>query len=67
MYLCLCVGIVYMSVGIHRDQKRKLDLLELELQMAMNCFTWVLGTKHVDTFNASLHSHSRRPLVYRSI
>lgn len=45
MYLCLCVGIVYMSVGIHRGQKRKLDLLELELQMAMNCFTWVLGTK----------------------
>lgn len=45
MYLCFCVGIVHMSVGIHRGQKSKLDLLELELQMAMSCFTWVLGIK----------------------
>lgn len=45
MYLCFCVGIVHMSVGIHGGQKIKLDLLELELHMAMSCFTWVLGTK----------------------
>lgn len=51
MYPCFCVGTVHMSIGIHRGQKRKLDLLELELQMAMSCFTWVLGTKLALTFS----------------
>ena len=45
--LCVSICTVYMP-GAGRGQKRALDLLELELQMVVNCYvdagngTWVI-------------------------
>lgn len=38
---------VHMSAGTSGGQKRVLGLLELELQVVLNCLTWVLATKVV--------------------
>ena len=35
---------MYVSVGDHGGQKRALESLELELRVAVNCPSWVLGT-----------------------
>lgn len=49
--VCVCVctravlGYVHVTVGAHGDQKRVLDPLELELNTAVSCFKWVLGTE----------------------
>lgn len=34
-------------MGARRDQKKRLDLLELELQVAVSCLTWEPGAKLV--------------------
>lgn len=34
-----------LNAGDHKDQKRVLDSLMLELQAVVSCRTWVLGTK----------------------
>lgn len=36
--VCICV-----CAGTHRGQKRSSDPLGMELQMFVNCLTWVLG------------------------
>ena len=36
---------MHMCEGVHRSQKRVLDLLELELQAVVSCPTWILGTE----------------------
>jgi hypothetical protein len=43
--VCMCVCVCGRCVGTCGDQKRVLDLLELELQVVMNHPIWVLGTK----------------------
>lgn len=45
---CVCISLcVYAvdSVGARRGQKRALDVLELDWQIAVNHLTWVLGTR----------------------
>lgn len=41
----ICVWLVCMRAGIHRDQKRSPEPLELELQVAMSCPLWMLRTE----------------------
>ena len=43
LILCICANARH--VGIHRDQKRVLDLLELDLQVAGSRLMSVLGTE----------------------
>lgn len=38
-------NVYYMCVAAHGDQKKALDHLELELQMALSHLMWVLGTQ----------------------
>lgn len=40
MYVC---AYVIVGAGIGRGQERVLDLQDLELQVVVNCLTWVLG------------------------
>lgn len=42
VYVCMYLNV---CLGIHGDQKRKLDALELELLRVLSCLTWLLGTK----------------------
>lgn len=42
VYVCMYLNV---CLGIHGDQKRKLDPLELEFLGVLSCLTWVLGTK----------------------
>lgn len=42
MYVSLW-GCVLVNVGVRGGQKRLSDPLELELLVAVNCLTWVLG------------------------
>lgn len=45
MNVCICVQVcVCVSEGALGDQKRVPDSLELELQVTVNCPSWVLGT-----------------------
>lgn len=36
---------VYMCVDTNKGWEQESDSMELELEMAMSCLTWVLGTK----------------------
>lgn len=47
--MCLCVpmcGFVLMRTGANSGQKSTLNPLELELQMAESCPTWVLDKRN---------------------
>lgn len=41
----VCVGYVHMNAGGLRGQKNGLDVLELELQVAVNYPAWMPGTE----------------------
>lgn len=43
-YVCALMS-VHMSIDAHRGQKRPSDSPEVELQVAVNLLTWVLGTE----------------------
>lgn len=43
MYFLYIWGYLYVCVCTHRNQKRRWDLQELQLQMS--CPTWMLGAK----------------------
>lgn len=46
IYICVFVwNVYYVCVAAHGDQKKALDHLELELQMALSHLMWVLGTQ----------------------
>lgn len=47
--LSLYVCDMFKRVGAHRGQKRKLDTMDLEMQMSVNCPAGVLGTKPVSS------------------
>lgn len=39
----MCLS-VHMVAGAHRGKKKVLDTLDLEVQVTVNCLTWVLKT-----------------------
>jgi hypothetical protein len=43
--VCMCVCICHVNAGAYEGQKRVLDALKLELQVALSCPMWVLGTE----------------------
>lgn len=45
LWLCVCIDTCHVCGGIHEDQKKVLNLLELELQVAVICWMWVLRNK----------------------
>lgn len=51
----VCVCVLHVSAHTHRDQKRALDPLELELQAVVNYRIWVLGTELRSSRRASKH------------
>lgn len=44
MYVCVSIY-VNIYAGVHKSQKRELDLPELEFQAVMRGLMWVLGIK----------------------
>lgn len=56
-FVCVFVHIhthTWLSVyGVHRDQKRVLDSLKFQLQIAISDSSWVLGIKHESSARAS--------------
>lgn len=49
---------MHVSASAHGGQKRELESLELELQVAASCHMWGLGTAFNDTPCASLNTLS---------
>lgn len=47
-------GVVHMSAGAGRIQKKASDPLELELQAVVNCLMGLLRTKQLRTLNRSM-------------
>lgn len=39
----MCLS-VHVAAGAHRGKKKVLDTLDLEVQVTVNCLTWVLKT-----------------------
>ena len=46
IYVYICLGkCLHVNMGAQRGQKKASDTLKLELQIVVNCVTWVLDTK----------------------
>lgn len=48
LYLCGCVSegvYMHVCVSVHGDQKRALDLVELEFQVVVSYLIWLTGTE----------------------
>lgn len=53
VYVCLHEFICTIHVGTHTGYRRALDSLDLELQAAVSCFMWVLGTEPSSSVRAA--------------
>lgn len=43
--LCVCLCLCLMYTGACKDQRKMLDLLEVEWEAAVSCLIWVMGTE----------------------
>lgn len=67
--MCFCMLVCHMCVGAHGSQKRVHDPLELQLQVGLSHWIWLLRTKFESSTRAAsiLHHSSLSPALFLMI